>query len=132
MFNLRRKPKPNKVSVEVVIAVAWSEDEECYYAWSPQLGCIRDGESEEKAVSMFMEAVEVRLESWIERNTLEENLYQHGYTSNDVKGIKMFARAKGQIFDRSAAQAMTFSDSIILQKVDEITISPGEAVVGVR
>lgn len=132
MSNLHREKKITNLSIEVVIAVAWSEEEQCYFAWSPQLGCIRDGETEEQAISLFTEAIEVRLESWIERGTLEKNLAQHGYSRSNVDGAPKFNRVKGPIFDRSAAQAMTFSKSISLQRVDEITVSPGAATVGGR
>jgi len=68
-----------RASIQVRIAIAWSSEDDCFIAWSPELGCVRDGATQEEAVEMCKEAIEVRFESWIERGTLEENLLASGY-----------------------------------------------------
>lgn len=67
-------------SVELLLAVAYSHAEQCFYAWSPQLRCLRDGDSEAEALAMCREAAEVLIESLLERGTLDSRLAELGYS----------------------------------------------------
>ena len=66
-------------ALEVLITAGWNEDDQCFYAWSPQLGCMRDGETEDEAVAMCLEAIEILVEGLVERGTLAGFLREHGY-----------------------------------------------------
>lgn len=70
--------------IEVVIAIKHSEEEHCFYAWSPQLSCIRDGNTVEEALALCREALEVLFESLLERGSLDAHLIRHGYIGSDV------------------------------------------------
>ena len=86
-----------RVTIEVAIAVARSEEEGLYYAWSPQLRCVRDGQTPEEAVAMCKEALEVLFESLIERGTLRDYLQSHGYQE--------YRLPEGKLYDRQDEEA---------------------------
>ena len=118
------KARADRVLIEVVIVTGYSEEEQCYYAWSPQLGCIRDGDNEERAVALCQEALEIRFESLIERGTLKETLESHGYTLVKHRGQQQFDRPSGALYDRRQAQAITHSKSFLIMQVQEVKIQP--------
>jgi predicted RNase H-like HicB family nuclease len=68
------------IEIEIAIAIKRNEEEGCFYAWSPQLRCVRDGDTVEEALALCFEALEVLCESWLERDALEQHLSESGYT----------------------------------------------------
>ncbi|MEZ5337695.1 MAG: type II toxin-antitoxin system HicB family antitoxin [bacterium] len=69
-----------KLSIELLIVSAFSAEENCWYAWSPQLRCMRDGASPEEALAMSLEAMEILFEGMLERGRLREYLLGCGYS----------------------------------------------------
>jgi predicted RNase H-like HicB family nuclease len=67
------------LAIEVLLVCAHSAEEDCYYAWSPQLRCVRDGQTPDEALESCMEALDILFESLLERDTLHGHLAAHGY-----------------------------------------------------
>lgn len=105
--------------IEVAIAVAWSKSEGVYYAWSPQLRCVRDGKTAEEAVAMCKEALEVLFEGLIERDTLKEYLASHGYKRYRLP-------QEGRLYDRNAAKGKGL-ELPCPERLDRINISVGSS-----
>jgi predicted RNase H-like HicB family nuclease len=123
------------ISIEIAIVTKYSDEERCFYALSPQLRCVRDGDTAEEAVALCREALEVLFESLIERKTLQAHLLDNGYeevpVEIDGKSGIIFALKEGnlipqgQIHDEQAITSAPFTG------VYKQTIHPRRACVGV-
>jgi len=122
--------KPSRVFIEVAIAIGWSEEEQCFYAWSPQLDCVRDGDSEDEAAMMCREALEVLIEGLIERNTLDTFLTGHGYMPHYIfdKQMTAYHLADGYIFRQEDERLLDLPSSIVLSGLKQATVETGAAV----
>jgi predicted RNase H-like HicB family nuclease len=122
------------VAIEVAVAVKWHKEEGCYYAWSPQLRCVRDGGSVEEALAMCREALEVLLESLIERGTLNEYLCQHGYklltVMSDAGAGDLYALSEGNLLLPAVQEDDGFPAQACIDDLYKETITPQVTYAG--
>ena len=71
-----KKFKWDTVAVRVSVAVFWDEEEETWYAFSPTMNNIRDGDTAEEAVTMFRDATEIRTEYQVSKKALRKWLQE--------------------------------------------------------
>lgn len=107
MSGSKKKDGGRLIAIEVAIATKYSDEEQCFYALSPQLRCVRDGETAEQALAMCREALEVLFESLIERGTLRQYLLDNGYEEFQTQlqgqpGI-LFTLKEGNLIPQSRA-----------------------------
>jgi len=97
----RKSPAGQLITIEVAIVTKYSEEEQGFYAWSPRLQCMRDGDTVEEALVLCREALEVLFESLLERGTLRQYLSEHGYEellveANGKQGV-LYALQEGNL-----------------------------------
>jgi len=81
-----------QIQIEVAIVSAYSEDEDCYYAFSPHLDLIRDGATEDEAIALFKDAFEIMALSRLRKGNLVKHLRRAGFlqeSCSDDKGNGM-------------------------------------------
>lgn len=73
------KSKRCEMRIQVTIVTVRSDEDGCFYAFSPHIDVIGDGESESEAIEMFKEAFEIFAEGRLEKGNLEQHLAKCGY-----------------------------------------------------
>jgi predicted RNase H-like HicB family nuclease len=122
------------IDIEIVIAIKRSDEEDCVYAWSPQLRCMRDGDTAEEALALCREALEVLFESLLERGTLEKHLSENGYVGLeeivDGEPRLVYALKEGSLIPPSGnGDGSAFTDAPF-DDLYKITMHPRLAHVG--
>jgi len=85
-----------EVRIDVVIQIAYSAKDRCFYAKSPQIDIVRDGQNPAEALQYFKNAFEILVESGLRKRTLDKILTAYGYEleefrTDDSRLVKDFA-----------------------------------------
>jgi len=77
-----KKSKRCELRIQVAIVTVRSDEDGCFYAFSPHVDVIGDGEFESEAIEMFKEAFEIFAEGRLEKGNLEQHLTKRGFKAS--------------------------------------------------
>ncbi len=121
--------EPVRIEFDLIVAVRFDTDEKCFYASSPNIDIVRDGATGKEALDMFLEALDIFVESAYSNGTLELLLARGGYvckrcfTEDKLQLLRFELEPPAQTFGNDF---LTEQASIHLQRYSHNTNESGK------